>query len=67
MKISKREMQCVKLVCDGKRNKEIAVELGLTESTVKNYLYVTMKKFNVGNRTELAVKYVTSNFPVGKV
>ena len=50
-----REEAVVALVAKGLRNREVAAELGLTEGTVKVYLYRICEKLGVGNRTELAL------------
>ena len=53
--LSFRETQIVDLVREAKANKQIAFELGLTEGTVKEYLYHIFRKVGVTNRTELAL------------
>jgi two-component system nitrate/nitrite response regulator NarP len=40
----------------GLRNREIAEQLGVTEGTVKVYLYATFEKLGVATRTELAIR-----------
>ena len=57
--LSFREKQVVKLVCQGKLNKEIAYELHLTEGTIKEYLNRIFRKIGASNRTELAVRALT--------
>jgi len=54
-KLSFRESQIVALVREAKANKQIAFELGLTQGTVKEYLYHIFRKLGVSNRTELAL------------
>jgi two-component system nitrate/nitrite response regulator NarP len=54
--LSPRERQLVALVALGRRNREIAQELGITEGTVKVYLHAIFDKLGVANRTELAVR-----------
>jgi DNA-binding NarL/FixJ family response regulator len=53
--ISLRERQLIALVAKGKQNKQIALELHLTEGTIKEYLSRTYKKIGIRNRTELAI------------
>ena len=53
--LTTREKAIVSLVSRGLRNKEVALELGITEGTVKVYLHNIYSKLGVGNRTELAV------------
>lgn len=55
--LSFRERQVVALVTQGKLNKEIAHELGLTEGTVKEYMNRIFRKVGVTNRTLLAIRY----------
>ena len=53
--LSKREYQVVEAVSEGLTNREIAGKLGLTEHTVKGYLYRIFEKLGVSTRVELAV------------
>jgi two-component system nitrate/nitrite response regulator NarL len=48
-----RELQVVKCAAKGRTNKVIACELGLSEHTVKNYLFRASEKLGVSNRVEL--------------
>jgi two-component system nitrate/nitrite response regulator NarL len=48
-----REQQVVQSAARGKTNKIIANELGLSEHTVKNYLFRAFEKLGVSNRVEL--------------
>jgi two-component system nitrate/nitrite response regulator NarP len=54
--LSRRERQLVALVALGRRNRQIAAELGITEGTVKVYLNAIFDKLGVANRTELAIR-----------
>ena len=54
--LTRRERELVELVRQGLRNRDIANELGVTEGTVKVYLHAIFDKFNVENRTELALR-----------
>jgi DNA-binding NarL/FixJ family response regulator len=58
--ISKREKEVMLLVADGLSNREIAQTLGLSEHTVKNYIFRMFEKLGVYNRVEL-VRYALSN------
>lgn len=58
--LSPRQCQVVKLVAEAKLNKEIAYELGLTESTVRLYVSAIFRKLNFHNRVELATWYARS-------
>ena len=53
--LTTREAQVVALVADGRSNREISTELGLSEHTIKNYLYKVFDKVGVSSRTELMV------------
>jgi two-component system nitrate/nitrite response regulator NarL len=51
--LTARELQVVQLAAKGKTNKTIANELGLSEHTVKNYLFRAFEKLGVSSRVEL--------------
>jgi two-component system, NarL family, nitrate/nitrite response regulator NarL len=51
--LTAREMQVVQCAATGKTNKVIASELGLSEHTVKNYLFRAFEKLGVSSRVEL--------------
>jgi two-component system, NarL family, nitrate/nitrite response regulator NarL len=51
--LTSREMQVVQSAAKGKTNKSIAIELGLSEHTVKNYLFRAFEKLGVSSRVEL--------------
>ncbi len=48
-----RELQVVQSAAQGRTNKNIALELGLSEHTVKNYLFRAFDKLGVSSRIEL--------------
>ena len=50
-----RQRQILKLVAEGKSNKEIARALNILEGTVKAHLRFLMKHLSAKNRTQLAV------------
>lgn len=54
-KLSARELQIAEAVAAGKRNRDIAEEIGTTEGSIKVYLHRVYEKLGVGSRTELAV------------
>lgn len=56
--ISKREQDILKLLVDGKSNKEIEEALFISYHTVKNHIYNLYQKLGVKNRYEL-VHFVT--------
>jgi two-component system nitrate/nitrite response regulator NarL len=51
--LTARELQVVQCAATGKTNKMIAGELGLSEHTVKNYLFRAFEKLGVSSRIEL--------------
>lgn len=59
--LSKREYQVCQAVSEGLTNREIAGKLGLTEHTVKGYLYRIFEKLGVSTRVELALHTFTPN------
>lgn len=55
-KLSTREVEVLKLLASGRRNKEIAEELNINEKTVSTYRARLMKKLNVTNLVDLVHK-----------
>ena len=53
--LSARERRIIDCVGEGRRNKEIAAELGTTEGTIKLTLHRIFEKCGVKTRTELAI------------
>lgn len=53
--LTPRETDVVRLVAQGRRNKEIARDLGISEGTVKMHLHNIYEKLEVSSRTELAI------------
>ncbi|MFN4032961.1 MAG: response regulator [Fimbriimonadales bacterium] len=53
--LTARETEVLRLLAAGKRNKEIAAQLFLTEKTVKNYISSILFKLEVNSRTEAAL------------
>jgi DNA-binding NarL/FixJ family response regulator len=49
--LSAREAQVLQLVAEGKSNKEIAVEFGVAESTIKGHMIHILSKLGVDDRT----------------
>jgi two-component system nitrate/nitrite response regulator NarL len=57
--LTPREEQVVALVADGLSNREVARELGLSEHTVKKYLFHIFDKLGISSRVELALYAVS--------
>jgi len=58
VQLTPREMSTLRLMADGKANKEIANELAISERTVKTHLGHLFEKLGVTSRTE-AIKVAT--------
>lgn len=52
-RLSSREMEVVRCVAMGLRNKEVADKLGVSEATIKNHLTSIYSKLGVSDRLEL--------------
>jgi DNA-binding CsgD family transcriptional regulator len=53
--LTPREEQVVALVADGLTNRGVAVELGLSEHTIKKYLLRIFDKVGISSRVELVL------------
>jgi len=58
-----REEQVVALVADGLSNRHVASELGLSEHTVKKYLFRIFEKLGISNRVELVLYAMSHGSP----
>lgn len=54
--LTPREEDILECVAEGRTNKEIAIELNISEKTVKHYMTTIMHKLQVRNRVEAALK-----------
>ncbi|MGW2823715.1 response regulator transcription factor [Streptomyces sp. NPDC001443] len=52
--LDRRELEVLRLVARGRRNKAIALELGIAESTVKFHVAGVLRKLDVSSRGEAA-------------
>jgi len=59
--LSRREQEVMRWIVEGLSNREIAKELGISENTVKNYVYRIFDKLGVSNRVEAAM-YATAQY-----
>src|ERR1700730_1894987 len=55
--LTARELQVAEHAAQGQSNKQIADRLGLSEHTVKNYLFHVFEKLEVSNRMELLLLF----------
>lgn len=53
--LTDREREVLKLVAEGKRNREIGARLYITEKTVKNHVSSILSKLQANDRTEAAI------------
>lgn len=60
-KLTKRELQVLKLLSIGKLNRQVAEELKISERTVKNHVSSIFKKIDVKDRTQAAVFAIRNN------
>jgi DNA-binding NarL/FixJ family response regulator len=58
--LSARELQVLQLVADGKSNKDIGEELGLSALTVKSHLARIARKLGTGDRAEMVATALRS-------
>ncbi len=59
--LTKRELEILAQVSSGMFNKEIAVNLNISERTVKNHISNIFKKIDVSDRTQAAVFAIRNN------
>ena len=59
--LTKREIEVLKAISAGLLNKEIAINLGISERTVKNHISNIFKKIDVADRTQAAVFAIKNN------
>lgn len=53
--LSPREMEILQYIAQGKSNKEIAYDLGISRQTVKNHMTSILRKLAVNDRTQAAI------------
>jgi DNA-binding NarL/FixJ family response regulator len=63
--LTEREVDVLRLVVAGLRNKEIAVDLGISENTTKFHLRNILEKLHAGSRTEVAARAVREGLVPG--
>ncbi len=54
--LTKREKEVFKLLVNGKTTKDIALDLGISEKTVRNHISNTMQKLGVKGRSQAVVE-----------
>jgi two-component system, NarL family, response regulator DegU len=56
LKLTKRELEIAALLVDGLANKQIAFRLSIGLSTVRNHVSSIMRKLDVQNRVQAAIR-----------
>lgn len=59
--LTKRELEVLQMVASGSFNKDIAINLNISERTVKNHISNIFKKIEVEDRTQAAVFAIKNN------
>lgn len=59
--LTQKELQLIRLITEGKKNKEIAEQIFVTEGSIKNMSSRILKKLNLVDRTQLAIFAVKNN------
>jgi DNA-binding NarL/FixJ family response regulator len=59
--LTSREWDVLRILREGRQNKIIAFELGISESTVKVHLRNIMKKLHASNRTQVALGAISTD------
>jgi len=54
-RLTRRQLQVLAAVCEGKTNREVALELGLSEKTIKAHMTAVFKVLHVQSRTQAIV------------
>jgi len=53
--LTSREQEVTRLVAEGLRNEDIALKLGISEHTTRNYLTHIFEKLGLSSRVELVI------------
>lgn len=59
-RLSNREREVVAYLVEGRTNREIATTLGISQHTVKNYLFKIFEKVGMSNRVELVFNLLSN-------
>lgn len=61
LNLTERELSIIRLIVDGKNNKELSQELFLSEGTIKNIITTILEKLKLRDRTQLAIFAIKNN------
>jgi len=56
LRLTRREVEVLRLIARGRTNRQVAAELGISENTVKNHLRSVLAKLSLNRRSQ-AVRY----------
>lgn len=65
MNLSPRQIEVLDMLCEGKRQKEIAQHFGISESTVETHLLRARETAGVGTTNELIALWVRESLTRG--
>lgn len=57
--LTRKELQVIRLLAQGKKNKEIGLFLGISEHTVESHLQHIYEKLSVSSRTEAILIFLS--------
>ena len=57
--LSKRELECLQLLCQGKSSKEIARDMSISHRTVETYIINIMNKTDTKKRLEIVARFTS--------
>ena len=64
LELTRRELEVLKSVASGMMNREIAMQLKISERTVKNHIASIFKKIKVSDRTQAAIFAIRNRLKV---
>jgi NarL family two-component system response regulator LiaR len=64
--LTKREIDVARLVAEGRSNHEIALELVISDKTVKTHVSNILSKLNLADRTQLAIHAIRTGLAKGR-
>jgi DNA-binding NarL/FixJ family response regulator len=62
MSLTRQQLVVLKMMREGKLNKQIAFEIGLSETTIKSHVSEILRKLNVISRTQAVLKLTKIDF-----
>jgi DNA-binding NarL/FixJ family response regulator len=62
MSLTRQQLVVLKMMREGKLNKQIAFEIGLSETTIKSHVSEILRKLHVISRTQAVLKLTKIDF-----